>query len=235
MTTTHLPGPLRSRHGSAMMETVLVLPFLVFILLLVMFFGRGVARVQHTQVMDRYEAWRLAAQSPGPSANQNEGNPQMNILFFGEAAKSIDFNSSNYFPTDAPVSLQSAGQQFSTDTGALVDLAYQNFARGVRVEFKTSHQTDTRLWQRFEVPITHSHTRLDHDWKFVNGWRVQNNQWEPNGTGPWMLSPPVRDLFFQRFDNDMTAMVNQGNQLAAILQSVYSARPAYVGPNIVLP
>ena len=52
-----------------MTETVLVMPFLIVIFALLIYFGRGMVRVQHTQIMDRYEAWRQAsADAPGPHA-----------------------------------------------------------------------------------------------------------------------------------------------------------------------
>src|SRR5690349_531911 len=45
-------------RGSAMPETVLVLPVLFVIFVLVIYMGRGLVRAQRGQVLDRYEAWR---------------------------------------------------------------------------------------------------------------------------------------------------------------------------------
>ena len=47
-----------------MMEMLLVLPFLLLILGMMFYMGRGMMRVQYAQVMSRHESWRVAARVP---------------------------------------------------------------------------------------------------------------------------------------------------------------------------
>ena len=48
-------------RGSAMTETVLVLPLIFIVLALLFFFGLAMTRLQRSSVTDRYEAWPSGA------------------------------------------------------------------------------------------------------------------------------------------------------------------------------
>ena len=89
------------RRGTAMMETIFSLLLITLILSFLFFFGRGVVRVQKSQVMDRYEAWREVARSWGPGSNNHLGGPQLNQTFFADNAASITQGGSHFFPHDA--------------------------------------------------------------------------------------------------------------------------------------
>ena len=93
----------------AAIETVLVLPIILAFLIMLLYFGRGIVRLQQARVMDRYEAWRKAAHvnivvaqaetdyyrdGPagtrlGPAGLQSTDNTQLNQTFFGGHAASI--------------------------------------------------------------------------------------------------------------------------------------------------
>ena len=76
-------------RGTAMAETILALPFLMLILLFLVYFGRNSVRVERTHMMDRYEAWREAGHGPGPRPDDPRGHPQMNDTWFNNNATTI--------------------------------------------------------------------------------------------------------------------------------------------------
>ena len=239
----------RTRPGTAMGEMVLVLPLLLVIVALLVFFGRGVVRVQHAQVMDRYEAWRQAAASPGPAAQAPDDNPQLNQLFFGDNAASIEYAGNDYFPGLAVDRLIDAAITRNVpdhyQLPELVEAATAGNAPGRTVTFTTTHSNSVPLWERFNRPTRHRHTRIGNDWAHVNGWTAPPGSAQDNPvSGQWLggsadwrragpygpnVLPPIRDVFFPEFDADLA---NVGNPLAEAIRSMYLSQNGYSGPNV---
>ena len=229
-----------TRSGTAMGEMVLVLPLLFVILALLLYFGRGVVRVQHAQVMDRYEAWRQAAGAPGPAVGT--GNDELNQLFFGSSAASINYDGSGWFPSQAADDLVDAAVDRQAPNeyrvSQLVRAAISQSDNGRTVGFATRHSNTVPLLGRFAGPIRHGHTRIGHDWAHVNGWSVTTqsggglsgtSQWNRAGPyGPNILAP-VRDIHYPTFDADLAAI---GNPLAEAIRGIYLSRPGYGGPDV---
>ena len=231
-------------------EMVLVLPLLFVILALLVFFGRGIVRVQHAQVMDRYEAWRQAAGAPGPAMGGTPSNEQMNQLFFGSKADSIEYAGSRYFPSQAADQflhevaeweLDPASQFRLYDTGELratVEAVLASTDNGRTVAFKTQHTNRVPLWERFNGPIRHGHVRIGNDWAHVNGWSItaaggagspQYRQWNRIGPyGPNMLRP-IADTHYPDLDSDLASL---GNPLSEAIRGIYLSQPGYGGPNV---
>ncbi len=225
-----------ARAGTAMTEMVLVLPFLVFILLLVMYFGKGVVRLQHAQVMDRYEAWRLADGAPGPAANVQGGSAMMNQSFFGGAAQSVSADYSSAFPTDAADEFELMASNVSTDAKNLVTEAFDDFPKGATATMTTTHNESVALWQKIDQPVKHRHVRIGNDWAYSNRW-VKNNKGEwvlQHADGTWIL-PPARDVFYDQLDNTLENLDQGGNRIAEYMRGTYLDKPAYRGPTINMP
>ena len=223
-------------------EMVLVLPLLFVILALLFYFGRGIVRVQHAQVMDRYEAWRQAAGAPGPAAGGGVGSDQLNQLFFGANADSIDYDASGWFPPQAADGLVDAAVERQAPLEyrfpELVQAAVARADNGRTVAFATRHSNSVPLLGQFGGPIRHGHTRIGHDWAHVNGWSVTTQsaggllgvrQW--NRAGPYgpNIQAPVRDVHYPTFDADLAAV---GNPLAQAIRGIYLSQPGYGGPNV---
>lgn len=236
-------APARAR-GAVMVEFVLALPFLVAVLMLVLYFGRGMMRVQHSHVVDRYEAWRVVwddydlngnfyANAPGPYPQPTIGNPLMNQAFFQDKAASVTHRRDTYFPDDAPEELATYAGSFSDEARQLVDRAHDDGSMpgGARVTFTASHTSDASIWERYERPISHTHTRIEHEWKFVNGIRKNADNWVYAGHGSWMMNA-VADTFFTDFDDEMKTLADQDNRLASFLRSIYLQKPGYRGPTV---
>ena len=217
------------RRGTAMAETLLALPFLLLILLFVLYFGRESVRVEKTHMMDRYEAWRQAGYGPGPHPDTPRGHPQMNDAFFAEHADAVGFSSSGHFPDTAAQQWEQEAGNRSDDAGELARMMIENLARGRTVHATSQHDTTNKLLQQFNGPVRATHTTMDHDWKFVNGVGRRGGAWDQ--TGPYASNlGSLRDVFYQEFDTAFAAMT--GNPFAAAVRSLYLSHPEYRGPNI---
>jgi hypothetical protein len=236
-------------RGSAMMEMALVLPFIVLIIALLLFFGRGIMRVEHAQVVDRYEAWRIAENAPGAGAYR--GGPSynpvpdpdgqlMNQAFFWKTAQWVRGSVNATFPAQAGDDLKQAGDNHSTDAGNLISDALDQFSSGVSVQFNTQHPSTLRVYQRFESPVRHQHTRIGNDWKYVNGWmwRLSNQggEWVQTAgdNDAWMLDV-VHARFLKNSDGsrglDDVASTLSDNPFGTYFSDVYQYRPPYQPPN----
>lgn len=174
---THTTGN-RNRHGVAMMELVLVLPLILIILALLFYLGRMETRVQRTQVMVRYEAWRAAAGAPGPYRDQPRGNPTLDRTFHSGAASSVDgaaWDSDN-FETGGSLNafeeFVAGGEQYSEYAGALNE-AYAWVPGRVGSDARGSNSVN----RAFNV----SHADAVGDWARIAGaWSNENNMARTN-------------------------------------------------------
>lgn len=185
---------IMKRSGTAMTEMVLALPLLLLILVLVVYFGRAMVRVQRALVMDRYEAWRVAEYGQGPSANDAAGNAMINQMFFAGNAESIEYHRGDNFSGDALAQLIGAAADYSNDAGTYAQALLLSLPAGHTSEFVTTHENTVPILRRFEGPIRHRHTRLDHNWRLVNGWRdVEGNDWRDfdSSIEPWWNWSPA--------------------------------------------
>jgi hypothetical protein len=240
--STLLRPPRFRQRGTALFEFVLILPIIFLVFVLLLYFGQALVHAQKGWVVDRYESWRQADNGTGPYSDHGS-SPQLNELFHKNKATALRYDGDNFFPNDAPRDLQAAAG--SADAQGLVSDYHGRFPRGRRVEFSTSHPHDPgHVTAQFDGPIEHQHTRLGPDWKFANGWKLDNGQWEHTDkddptdrydarqtVGPWNI-PPIRDRFFPGFDQDMSAMNAQGNPMGGYLRAQYNNRPNYKGPEV---
>ena len=177
-----------------MAEMVLVIPFILLILTLLVFFGRGMVRVQHTQVVDRYEAWRSNANvryhEPGvqhhaiprpPYANLQPDHPMLNTAFFGDRASRIDVSGSDLLSGEAANILINQTAAFSPDAGTVAASVYHSLPAGLSYNVTVTHPNSHRIWQAFGSDITHAHTLATQDWRFVNGWSESLYRWDNLG------------------------------------------------------
>ncbi|MDX1681835.1 MAG: TadE/TadG family type IV pilus assembly protein [Phycisphaeraceae bacterium] len=220
------------RPGAAMTETVLVLPVLLLILMFLVYFGRANLRVQHAGITDRYEAWRQAADAPGPSSDPTTGNLQLNTTFFGDNAEQLSVTSRSTWPDDASEVLVGAvaGTQFADDTPQYIQRVFETLPGGRQVNVKVTHENRVAVWERFNRPIRRNHVQLDGDWAYPAGWNTGERPWSWQGRGVSHVNA-IRDTYFDPFDQ---ALANRysGNGLAGMIRQLYLRRPAYRGPEL---
>jgi hypothetical protein len=223
----------RRRHaGTAMTEMVLVAPLLLFVLAWLIYFGRGMTRAQHVAVTDRYETWRQVARAPGPRLHDAGYHQQLNETFFAGNARSLSHDTSHGFPYDAPEDLERAGFDRNYDTGQLIESSFDAFETGRTVRIRVRHYESVQAYQSFDGPIQHQHTRIGHDWKYVNAWdNTSRPAWTYGGSGPSMY-PLVRDVYYQRLDDQLRALDDRDNQLARMVRNLYLTKVPYRGPEV---
>jgi len=242
---------LRCR-GAAMIEALLVLPLIMFVLSLVVYFGFAMERMQRGMMIDRYESWRGAAKAPGPAVGVTAGasTRPLRELFFAGDDPTLGFDPTDFFPAEPSNALAGEASDESTGAGDLADQYFQDFPRGRSMRFFVSSPTGSALWEQL-LPgsIPHRHTVMDTDWRFMN-YVIENEEWYDDRTrttqpiranarstrGQVTIpsqtpSASVRETFYADYDRRLDPLRN-GNPLAERLQDFYLAYPQYWGPTI---
>ncbi len=215
--------------GTAMAETVLVLPFVLVVLALLFFFGMSFSRVERGAVMDRYEAWRHVARAPGPAAGGDDA--VLNSLAYGGNAATLDITRTRDFPPDATELWHEAAANANADAGPLVQGMLDQLPTGVRVTQHVKHASTVPLYQKLMGTVHHQHTRLDGDWRFVNGITKKDGKWQP--APPHVHNVAVlRDQYLLDFEKALKPHLDAENRLAQILHTYYTASPDYAGPDV---
>lgn len=178
-TIHHSPFTAR-RRGAAMTEMVLVLPLLVFVLAMMIFFGRGMVRAQRALVMDRYATWRTVYGAPGPQFAAQPGTTSYNETFFAGQASAIEMSLDDELPKEAEDDMLDAVADVDNgDTLAMVTEIYTLLPGGLTTRFETTHENTVAIFQPFEGPLNHRHTRAGNDWKFTNSFRdIEGVMWK---------------------------------------------------------
>ena len=223
MNKQRIKTPIK-RHslGAVMTEFVLVLPFLVVVLMLVIYFGDLVVKAQRTEVMTRYEAWRHVQNAPGPSSSPPHGHTLLNQTFQNEKADEIHNPvSDGFFPEDAYEELISSTAEYDAPAGDYADaLIYRpgqnhRFSRGRREVFTTQYNDLVDRWERAsktdtenpsQSPIRRAHVRIGTSWSFSNDWRAGAPDYPDVGGGDPHHLRALRDVFFTHFDADLDAI-----------------------------
>jgi hypothetical protein len=188
-------GARRRAVGSAMTETVLVLPLVFVVLALLFFFGRGMTRVQRANVSDRYEAWRQAqyASAPGVSFDKHNRNfgtgGMLDDTFFGGNADALDV-AERAGRVNVSEPLEILAEEITAIAGSGAPTGYEpssaeDYVRALhrrapawwRIDLSTQHRTDVPLYSRFADTVHHQHTVIDGDWAFVY-WMEQEHRGE---------------------------------------------------------
>lgn len=180
-----------SARAAAMIETVLSLVIILPVLSMTLYFGRGYMRVQRTRVMDRYEAWRASANvrtltptvesdlwqnagvEMGPRAVAESDNRSLNDAFLGGKAESLEVTRGPGFPNDAAQDWIDNAARYSSDAENLTQEMISRFPLTRSIGFVTSYASSQGpIWGALEGPVQHGSARMEHEWRFANGWRV---------------------------------------------------------------
>ncbi|MEM1107715.1 MAG: hypothetical protein AAGH99_03400 [Planctomycetota bacterium] len=246
-------GRFRGRGGAVMVEALLVLPLIFVVLALVIYFGFSFERMQRGMMMDRYESWRGAAKAPGPAVDAVEGasvRPMQELFFVGDDP-TLRLEPSDFFPAEPTESLERAAAVESVGALDLTQQYFNDFPRGRSMRFFVGSPASSPLLQRlFPGDISHRHTVMDTDWRFVN-FVLEDGQWFDVEDGVYLdirqaprevtegldlvptqtPSRPVRDVFYTDYELRLEPLSN-GNPIAERLKDFYLAYPQYWGPQI---
>lgn len=233
MNTTH-SKTRRSivRPGTAMTETMLALPFIMLILLLVFYFGRGANWVQHATVMPRFEADRRALAQGVPYTRQGGGlsHSLLNEVFFSNTAQSISVTDNDNYPGGAMNDLRTAEQARSEDAGILAQTLAGYFPSNLSMSVVTSHASTIPLWNLWDRPVHTGFLRPGSDWQFAPHWNDWMQNWSRRSAGNGWLLHNAHDAFMTSLDETLADTISQGNTLARNVRDYYWRRPGYRGP-----
>lgn len=236
-------GPSISCRASAavIFEMVLAMPLLILILFLLFYFGRGMVRVQRAQVADRYQAWFEVGRAPGPGGGGVPG--QLNQMFFANNAESLVIDQADQFPADGMEQLVEDVAGVDSDAALLAERLGASLPSGRLVRLEAVHGETVPVWRQFEGPIRHAHIRIEHEWRFVNGWRRESQLesqpwpshggWYPGGALASLLSP-LRRTFFSEFDDGLAELDPDGpaGDMVRMIEGLYAQEPSYAGPSV---
>lgn len=243
----HAPSNMTHRprcRGAVMVETVLVLPFIMLIISMLVFFGWRMVDVHNTNHASRYVTWRRAASAPGPRLtrvivlDQDDEDqwiwdgPEINTMQFADNAENIRGTTSGYFPAESRQLLIDTAGGRSADAGDYAQTMVARLPRGQTVELQTTLASDIPLWRRLERPIRHRSTKLNGQWRYANGITQRRD-------GQWIAAGPrvtpgqtVRDVFLIDLDEALQEAGNQASGLTQAIRRAYLRYPGYVGPDV---
>jgi hypothetical protein len=237
-----------------MTETVLVMPFMFVVLSLLLFLGWGMERMHRAVLIDRYDAWRQAAMAPGPH-REGPQHGQFNSTFFHNNAEEVDAVPAEQPTFDVPRYWEQVVGQGNGRAGQFVEEAHGDLPMIRQSRFKTTHSTNIPFWNKIngDKAIDHQHTRLGHDWRFVNHvleyegdhdqrwfsasartWRTLRKRPDAaRPTVPTLLrTEAMKDTYFQPLDDQVQPVARRGNGLGRTWRALYMAHPAYYGPRL---
>ena len=201
---TARPAPRRRRRlhrrGTAMIEFVLVVPFLAMILALTFFFGWATLHKHQVVVADRYAAWRRIEAGSWPTEDD------LNRLMFMDRAEDVNLSGSSSDLRATAIDL--AGQTASQHelAGSLADeLVVNRFPAGRRAHVAAKFHSNQAMWDRFSGYIRHQHGREGITWR-----RDEVNCWST-----------LRDQYYAQFDRDMRSIPAPARGMASMIRRLY--------------
>ncbi|MEM7683053.1 MAG: hypothetical protein AAF288_13955 [Planctomycetota bacterium] len=242
----------RARRGTAMSETLLVLPFLLVIFSLMFFLGLNLKRLERATMLGGYEARRQAVVGEGPGGTLATERTAFGELFF-ESQERLDVEvlDQDDFPLaeDLEDAWRTAVAAAPSESGA-DDLLTQYLdrvpaGRSVRVRLNTDDRIP--LWSELTDPVLEHRTAMvGSQWRFADAVGEEAN---PFG-GVYRTQADLefgsrRDLFAARllgdawldqyapgFRDAVQPMADAGNLYAAAVMNWMLGSPSYAGPNL---
>ena len=225
-----------------MVETVLVLPFIMVMIVLIVYLGWNFRRLAQATNLDRYVVWEYATPgAPGPGIqglDRTIRNPQMNHAFYGYTGdEGIRLDENRVFRAYIPEGHEVLRDAQVDETYSYFDEFLENNPAGIRQRMEVEHPQMNRMLANFgmdtDITSREGHHRMRGDWRYANGVRrYDENQWEAGG---YRVSPgsSLREVFFVELDDGLDPYVSRGNELARVIRDFYLSYPGYLGPDVM--
>ncbi len=197
------------RRGAAIIEFCLVLPFLMFILVLVIFFGHSMVRKQKVIQADRHFAWRHAKRVDYPT--DASGNPDMPYIsmmqFNNEVVPSL--SAGHNTPRDAAVGMVNAAAAESVEAGDFADdIVHNLLPRGQSMGVQADYPVDQiPMDRRFGTEIGDRYYREGVPWMHRD---------IPPKSGGGSYWHELRDHYVDDFDDQMVNANDPGGLVSRI-------------------
>ncbi len=199
----------RQTRGTAMVEFLLIVPFLALILGLTFFFGWAIMHKQQAVTASRYAAWKRIETGAWPTEEE------LNERVFADSAEHVSLNGSHDDLRRTATELAIEAGSRNGPAGEYAEgLMVDQFPAGRRAQVSVGFDTDQRLYKRFTGDIHSSHGR-------------EGVTWRRDEVNPW---PALRDHFYLDFDNEMRSLPAPAGGMAGAIRHLYMANwPAHTG------
>ncbi|MCG3180090.1 MAG: hypothetical protein BIFFINMI_02444 [Phycisphaerae bacterium] len=195
------------RRGTALIEFTLLLPVLMIILLMMVYFGHSMVRKQNVIVTDRHLTWRYANQLGDPVNSAGQDDLKLNL--FDRDVAEVTHDGGHGSPSAASATLVSETNRISSDAGGFADTVINHrFPRSQWLTVWASFLPQTLPMDQFQQAgqeIGDTHVREGLPWRYQN---PNANIWEP-----------IRDRWIQSFDTQMTGVGGSG--LVGTVRNLY--------------
>jgi len=225
-----------------MVETVIILPFVMAVIVLLIYLGWNFRRQAQVTNMDRYAVWqRVTPGASGPNAQHVPAemrNPRMNNAFYGltgDQARQLDELRDN--PGYTPRSHETLRDRQADETYSYFNEFLERNPRAIEQRFTAKHDQINTALERMGMSNTtrdpKGHSRLNGDWRYVNGIRYNGglSKWVP-ANGRVSPGSAMREVFFAEMDDGLEVYDSRGNKLANAIRNFYLSYPGYRGPDI---
>jgi len=193
-------GPRRGKGGSALIEMVLLIPFLGLLLGMTYFFGWTMGNMMHVRESSRYAAWKHVR------TGQAVGGRGLNDRFYDRRA--TDIGLTRGLGTDETIDdlIAVAGTRGDIAQTFADEVIWNNCQRGRTVRIRARFPSDVGLYNRFQGRISGYHVRDGKQWTRVDG-----------------LTPEleVTDVFLRSLDDQLRALEGGGSKLAKVMRVTY--------------
>ncbi len=210
-----LARPTTRARGTVMIETVMVVPLILFILALMFFFGQLAVNINTAQRIARYEAWRHSIGGSGPrgqltaSADETE---QLHGTFIGDESVELTHyiaTGDEAFPVNAHEELIAEAETFSEEAGTLAEaLVYEpesdeeRMPNGHQEGFVVAYPMNFPLLGTASREVFRMQARIGYEWRFSSSQFACADTWR-GGRESDHHPRAVRDVFYMAFDEGL--------------------------------
>ena len=192
-------APWRRARGTAMIEFVMIIPFLGLILGLTFFFGWALMHKHQVVVADRYAAWKRIETGGWPSEDE------INTKCFMNRASDVSL-STGHVGRETAEDLAAAADAQGPEVGELATrMVVEPFPVGRQAEVYAKFDADHALWQKFKGYIHHSHRR-------------EGITWRRDEVRPWAS---LKDLYLSELDDRLNGIPAPADGMAQMIRRLY--------------
>lgn len=156
-------GRPAARRGAALLEFVMVFPFMGVLLGLIFFFGFAMTNQQNVKATDRYLCWRSIRGAESLDHAGQSWHKVLNRRMFDDKAGHIS-RSSRQGPVETLEDLVERVGEFSQRAQTLAEEATDGWPKSRSQKVSANFPTDVTLWEWFKGSIRNRHDREGNEW-----------------------------------------------------------------------
>lgn len=240
---------MRRQAGTAMLETVLVLPLVFMILGLIFFFGSAFEREQQQRILARYDVTRVANQAtplaPASVIGLDDQQPALNELFFDGRGDFVSVTRNAVLGSGAYGMIDDV--RFISPTpapGDVLELIVNRAQRGNRLKLVTDFTRTNRIFDAINGPTTHYSVHMGPSWAYADAMQetADGNLINPPLTASWVYArgkrplsaeTSIRDIFYADFNRQLDNFGEPATRMVRLIRGMlYANQPGYRGPTV---